>query len=178
MDNNLAREGWQDQSLSIDRLENDRMEFRKCLRLQFEKSSWPKAYLLAEAMRMDPGRFSDWLNGDFGPGVANMPGDRISAWTELVGPGLLRWLAHKAGYDLVPRDSVPGQMIPSVERLLASFTREAGAAVGTTLDDIASNGSWTRKEKSNDLALWQHLQHLVNSIVDVLQREATERRRK
>jgi hypothetical protein len=178
MMHNIAREGSQDQSLSIDRLENDRREFRKCARLQFESSSWPKAYLLAEALREDPGVFSHWMCENFGPGIANMPMDRLLAWTQLVGPGLLRWLARRCGYDLVPRGSAPAPLnMPHVEELLGAVSRHTGDAVGKTFEDIASNGEWTLDEKTNNLGLWLKIQHLVNGIVELLQRETAAGRR-
>ena len=166
MDDNLAREGCQDQGLSIDRLENDRRDFRERLRLEYERSRWPKVYLLAEALREYPATFSQWMREDFGPGIKNMPADRIPAWVELAGSGLLRHLARRCGYDLIPRGaSIPPGVHPGLANLLNAFSASAGAAVGQAVEDLSLH-----EHKPLSLEAWVDIQHSVNAIVEMLQR--------
>ena len=48
----------------------------------------------------------------------------------------------------------------------ALFSAKAGAAVGETLSDVASDGRWDDDERRADLVGWLKVQSIVNGIVD------------
>jgi hypothetical protein len=167
---------YQEQVASSEEPENDKTDrenFTSQLIVEVENSSG-KQFGIADGMKVDESTISKWK--DSRPGLPVMPAWRLVRWTKKVGPGLLRWIACQSGYDLVPHNRVAPCRPPKVERLVATFARHAGAAVGQTLDNIASDGVWTEKEKANDLALWLKIQHYVNNIVEGVQRDTAGRR--
>ena len=93
-----------------------------------------------------------------------MPIHRLVRWTKVMGPGLLRWLARKCGFELVPLNDQLG--CPEPIPLIALFSAKAGAAVGETLSDVASDGRWDDDERRADLVGWLKVQSIVNGIVD------------
>lgn len=58
---------------------------------------------LAMGMDVDVSLLSKWTGSRKNP----MPAWRLVKFTEKVGPGLLRWIAQRCGYDLVRKDKAP-----------------------------------------------------------------------
>lgn len=120
----------------------------------------------ARELRVDPSLISHW-GADRG---CDMPAWRLIGWTRTYGAGLLRWVAAQCGYEIVPTG--PATVQTDAQALIALFSRHSGAALAQTIENIASDGAWTAEEKQTDLRTWQRIQSFVNSIVDVLDREA------
>ncbi|WP_316411295.1 hypothetical protein [Mesoterricola sediminis] len=96
-----------------------------------------------------------------------MPLHRLVRWTKVMGPGLLRWIARKCGFELV--ELAPNGNVPDPSSLVAIFSRKAGAAVGQTIEDIASGGTWDPEERRADLRTWLQVQSIVDGIVNGIQ---------
>ena len=156
MEHNINASVSQDQGLSREEPESDRAareNFTSRLIVEIENCD-SKQWGIADGMRVTESAVSHWKDS-----TSQLPAWRLVRWTRVVGPGLLRWIARQAGYDLVPRDSVPGRIL-SVEQMLSGFSVDAGAALGQTILG------------KTDLGLWLKIQGLVNSIVEIYQRSA------
>ena len=139
-------------------------ESRKVMRHELDEHPCGKWETIAHDLKVDDSFLSKWTargsNKDF------FPLFRLVVWTKFVGPGLLRWVARKCGYEIV---ALHRHGHPSPTALVGLFARKSGSVLGHTLDDIASGGGWDDQEQHADLHGWMQVQTLVNGIVDGIQ---------
>ena len=121
----------------------------------------------AREMGVDPSLISHWGAESKG---CDMPAWRLVGWTRTYGTGLLRWVAAQCGYEIVPTAPLSVQH-QDAEVLIALFSRQSGQALAQTIENIVSDGEWTKKEKRADLRTWQRIQSFVNGIVETLESE-------
>lgn len=119
---------------------------------------------IAPKLGVDDSFLSKWTKRDSGKDF--FPLFRLVRWTRFVGPGLLRWVAKQCGYEIVPRDA--HMDVPEPAALVALFARKSGAAIGQTIDNITSGGTWDVGERQSDLQTWMQLQSTVDGVVDGL----------
>jgi hypothetical protein len=134
------------------------------IRQELDDSSFPKWEQAAGPLKVDVSTLSKWTARSK---PAPIPAYRLVRWTKVMGPGLLRWICRMCGYELIPIHEHLD--CPEPIPLIALFSAKAGAAVGETLADIASDGQWDDSERRTDLVSWLKVQTLVDGIVRGIQ---------
>ena len=112
---------------------------------------------IAPAFPVSVASLSDWLNEDR---PAAMGGQWLPAWTREIGPGLLRWLAKEAGYDLVEAGELGPVPVTDSAQLLALICTHHGRLVGQIIQ-AREDGSIDGQERAE---IWPEITRLIREL--------------
>jgi hypothetical protein len=100
---------------------------------------------------------SDWFNEEK---PAAMGAQWLPAWSREIGPGLLRYLAKEAGYDLVEAGELGPVPVTDAGQLLALISTHHGRLVGQIIQ-AREDGQITDEERRQ---IWPEITRLIREL--------------